>query len=169
MNSTSTSVGGWPASNMRKFVTPIYDENNVLIEDSGTIYNALPKVIRNNIIDTRVISGYESGKSENYTSIDKLYLLSLMEVYGSVPISNNQTTDKVSTETRRLDYYTNMREQNKNNSGAIKYLKGTVKTWWTCSADARLDTAFFAVYTNGNFSSYTASIGWGVSPAFRLG
>ena len=68
MNSTSTNVGGWPATELRAYV-------------NNDIYNALPEILRNAIINTTVVSGHGSTAGEtNFTSTDKLYLLSTKEV-----------------------------------------------------------------------------------------
>ena len=58
---------GWPASAMRTFV-------------NNDIYNSLPSDLRSGIVETTVVSGYGSSDSANFTSTDKLYLLSPMEV-----------------------------------------------------------------------------------------
>ncbi|MBR7042164.1 MAG: hypothetical protein IKI04_01545, partial [Bacilli bacterium] len=59
---------GWTASTMRSYV-------------STDIYNAFPNEIKNGIIDTIVISGHGSNDSNNFSTIDKLYLLSAHEIY----------------------------------------------------------------------------------------
>ena len=69
MNDTTTNVGGWPASGMRAFV-------------NNDIYNALPSDLKNGIINTTVVSGHGSTSGEtNFTSTDKVYLLSPVEIY----------------------------------------------------------------------------------------
>ena len=56
MNNVNTNVGGWPSSGMRTYV-------------NNDIYNALPEVIKNAIIDTTVVSGHGSTTGEtNFTS-----------------------------------------------------------------------------------------------------
>ena len=72
MNSTNTNVGGWPASEMRTYV-------------NSDIYNALPSELKNGIINTTVVSSHGNTSGEtNFTSIDKLYLLSTHEVFEDV-------------------------------------------------------------------------------------
>ena len=67
-NATGTTVGGWPASEMRTYV-------------NSDIYNVLPTTLKNAIIDTTVVSGHGDVAGEtNFTSTDKLYLLSTKEV-----------------------------------------------------------------------------------------
>ena len=79
---------GWPATSMRKYV-------------NSNIYNALPSALRNGIINTTVISSYGSYDSSNFTSTDKLYLLSPGEVFTDW----SSQYDKAKSLTRTLDYY----------------------------------------------------------------
>ena len=160
MNSTGTNAGGWPASEMRAYLNDL-DAN---INTDGVIYNALPEELKNNIIETKVVSGYENGKTENYTSTDKLYLLSTKEVYGT-----SQKYDKVTTETRQLDYYETKKVSTSSYSGAIKKLNGSANWWWLRSADSSTAHAFFCVDINGGWGSYAATDANGVAPAFRIG
>ena len=96
MNSTSTNVGGWKDSEMRKYV-------------NSDIYNALPTELKNAIIDTTVVSGHGSNDSANFTTTDKLYLLSSVEVWGT---SDHET---VTTDfSRQLDYYKDLGLTEKN-------------------------------------------------------
>ena len=154
MHTKSSNVGGWPACEMRTYV-------------NTTIYNSLPEILRNNIIDTTVISGHGSTSGEtNFTSTDKIYLLCHVEVHGS-----NSNTDTVTlNETRQLDYYSaypvNMTEY----SGAIKQLNGTNQSWWLRTPYATSNTYYRYVYTNGVGTYYTiANYALGLSPAFRIG
>ena len=93
MNSTGTNVGGWPATELRAYV-------------NNDIYNALPEILRNAIINTTVVSGHGSTAGEtNFTSTDKLYLLSTKEVWGKEGTTNTINYDSAEIETRQLDYY----------------------------------------------------------------
>ena len=87
MNSESTNVGGWPASEMRTYI-------------NTDIYNAIPETIRNAIVETNVVSGHgNTTGEENFISTDKLYLLSLKE------IGISSTSDSARDMSRVLDYY----------------------------------------------------------------
>ena len=92
MNSTNTNAGGWPATSMRTYV-------------NNDIYNALPSELKNGIIDTYVVSGHGPSHSANFTSTDKLYLLSTKEVWGKEGTSNVINYDTTDAYTRQLDYY----------------------------------------------------------------
>ena len=107
MNDTNTNVGGWPATSMRTFV-------------NTDIYNAIPSEIKNAIIDTTVVSGHGSTSGEtNFTSTDKLYLLSTAEVWAQGS-SNTISYDTARDLTRQLHYYKNLGTSTSNYSGAIK-------------------------------------------------
>ncbi len=186
MNDTDTSVGGWPASGMYTFV-------------NNDIYNSLPSELKNAIIDTTVVSGHELDASANYTSTDKLYLLSTAEIWvDAVSNSNNinklyddsrineyilpladvgpldptilsLTADTARNVTRQLDYYKNLGVTTSNYSGAIKKNGTIASAWWLCSANSNYDSYFFVVNSSGYFGHNYASTTRGVAPAFRIG
>ena len=153
MNTTDSNVGGWPASEMRTYVN----------ED---IYNALPNDLKNIIIDTRVVSGYGSNDSSNFISIDKMYLLCYVEIYGN----NDNYADQVkNTETRQLDYYSGVPVTSSSYSGAIKQRNGSNIVWWSRSANPGNRYNFRLINSNGVWNYEDASISYGISPAFRVG
>ena len=154
MNSSATNIGGWPASEMRIYV-------------NDTIYNALPEILRNAIIDTEVVSkcGCLSGFDDyaevcrnldnggnNYYSIDKIYLLSTEEIcYGSMG------------ENRCLDYYSN--------SDDIYNAMTKNQVWWLRDPNIyNKYKGFYSVVYYGIDSMPAYSYAErGVSPAFRIG
>ena len=151
MNSTNTNVGGWPASAMRTYV-------------NTTVYNALPSDLQNVIATTTVVSGHGSTSGEaNFTSSDKLYLLSTKEVW-----NGGTGYDTVEAETRQLDYYKNKGVTTSNYSGAIKQYNGTNSTWWLRSARSYATYLFFTVASFGAWSGDGANATTGVAPAFRI-
>ena len=154
MNAEKTNVGGWPATSMRTFV------NNF-------IYNAIPSEIKNAIIDTTVVSGHGPDDAENFTSTDKLYLLSTAEVWAQGS-SNTISTDTARDNTRQLDYYKNLGVTTSNYSGAIKKNGTWDGNWWLRAADSSNTYFFLSVNSNGAYDNYVASLGSGVAPAFRL-
>ena len=157
MNDTATNVGGWPATTMRTFV-------------NNDIYNAIPSEIKNAIIDTTVVSGHGSTSGEtNFTSTDKLYLLSTAEVWaqGSSNTINNDTARDV---TRQLDYYKNLGTSTSNYSGAIKKNGTSADYWWLRGVYSSIDDYFFIVTGSGDWSNnYSSRAAYGVVPAFRIG
>ena len=152
MNSTSTDTGGWPASELYTYV-------------QNDIYNALPSELKNGIIDTYVVSGHGKNDPPNFTSTDKLYLLSTMEVWGSNPGGYDTAT----AETRQLDYYENNGVTTSSPGGAIKQYNGSNPEWWLRAASTYFSNMFYNVSKGGdsyyNFANYSS----GVAPAFRIG
>ena len=156
MNDTNTNVGGWPASSMYTFV-------------NNDIYNALPDEIKNAIIDTTVVSGHGSTSGEtNFTSTDKLYLLSTAEVWAQGS-SNTIGDDTARDVTRQLDYYKNLGVTTSNGSGAIKKNGTSATNWWLRAAISHGTIGFLRVDNNGDWIYNGATATYGVAPAFRLG
>ena len=180
MNDTDTNVGGWPATSMRTFV-------------NNNIYNAIPSEIKNAIIDTTVVSGHGSTSGEtNFTSTDKLYLLSTAEVWADAVSSSNGINgidekfsilplavpevdtcgvecDNARNVTRQLDYYKNLGTTPTNYSGAIKKNGTSAAYWWLRAAKSTITSSFYRVSSSGHYSQNVADTTNGVSPAFRIG
>ena len=180
MNDTSTNVGGWPATSMRTFV-------------NNDIYNSLPSEIKNAIIDTTVVSSHGSTSGEtNFTSTDKLYLLSTAEVWADAVSSSNGINgidEKISISplatrpetqgcgiecdnarnlTRQLDYYKKEGVTTSNYSKAIKMYNSSASRWWLRSASSSDIVPFYYVWMTGDSGNNGASAAYGVSVAFRL-
>ena len=156
MNDTYTNVGGWPATSMRIFV-------------NNDIYNLLPSDLKNGIIDTTVVSSYGSEDSSNFTSTDKLYLLSPTEIWSDWKSNSGSNYDTARDVTRQLDYYKNEGVTTSNYSKAIKFYNSTDDWWWLRSARSIDDYSFYNVYYYGGWSYDSATYTYGVSPAFRIG
>lgn len=156
MNSTDTGSGGWPVSEMYSFV-------------NTDIYNTLPSDLQNVIIDTYSVSGHEPGKTTNYISTDKLYLLSTKEVWGKDGVSDTIDYDSAEAETRQLDYYKNNGVTTASYSGTVKTYKGIASQWWLRAAHSNYNTGFYHVRSSGGWSSADATYTTGVAPAFRIG
>ena len=153
MNDPATNVGGWPASSLYTFV-------------NNDIYNAIPSEIKNAIIDTTVVSGHGKSDTENFTSTDKLYLLSTAEVWAQGS-SNTISGDTAKDLTRQLDYYKNLGTSTNSYSGAIK--KNGASAWWLRTASSNTNNYFYIVIESGDWSDDHANATNVVSPAFRLG
>ena len=154
MNATETNVGGWPGSSMYTFV-------------NNDIYDSLPSELKNAIIDTTVVSGYgTTAVGTNFTSTDKLYLLSTAEVW-----LNGAKYDKAIDVTRQLDYYKILGITTSNHAGAIKKNGTSNFEWWLRSgrSDYGKTTLFYAVDYAGTAQGFQANRVYGVSPAFRIG
>ena len=145
----TNNKGGWEYSEMRTYV-------------NGDIYNALPTELKNMIIDTTVVSGHGSNDSTNFTTTDKLYLLSTKEVWTNNSYSNNDSAKDL---TRTMDYYIT----NTSYSFRKKQYNGSVSHWWLRSALSNYSVNFYKVDDTGDSTSNISSTLYGVSPAFRLG
>ena len=150
LNSTTTNIGGWPASEGRTYV-------------NSTILNALPSDLQNVIADTTVISGHGSTSGEtNFTSTDKLYFLSTKEIWGEI------VDDTINTETKQLDYYKNLGVTTSSYIGAIKQYNGSNSYWWLRSASKVRSDSFMMVRYIGTWTYSIARNSNGISPAFRI-
>ena len=155
INSSSTNSGGWPSSSARTYI-------------NSTIYNALPTELQNVITSTTVVSGHGSGSTSNFTSTDKLYLLSTAEIWAQ-GTSSTITRDTARDQTRQLDYYKEQGVTTNNYKAAIKKSSSATSIWWTRTAYSSNTTTFFGVSAAGTNASYSASYSRGISPAFRIG
>ena len=155
MYDRASNLNGWPVTEMHTFV-------------NTNVYNALPSDLRSVIIDTTTISGHGQSDTNNFTSTDKLYLLSTAEIWaqGSSNAINYDTARNV---TRQLDYYKNLGTSTSNYSGAIKKDGTITSNWWLRSARSSSGSGFYYVSANGSSNSSTAISTNGVSPAFRIG
>lgn len=164
MNGTNTNVGGWPATETRELA-------------NGEGFNNLPSDLQKVIIDTKVISGHGNTAGEtNFTSTDKLYLLSAHEVYEDGTSNQVSSKDTAWNNTRQLDYY---KARNVTADGhfssAMKWVdieEGTYP-WWLRTAYSYGNDTFLYVSYDGNYSIVTASgangAAPGFAPAFRIG
>ena len=152
------NVGGWPASDMR---------NNYV---NGDFFNKLPNDLQKVIIDTKVISGHGNTSGEtNFTSTDKIYLLSPHEVYEDGTSNKVSTSDTAYSQTRQLDYYKSKGVTTTNYSSAAKKFGTETSRWWLRSARKDTNVYFISATENGKWGSNGASGNYGFSPAFRIG
>ena len=155
MNENGTNTGGWPATTMRTFI-------------NNEIYNSLPSELRNAIINTKVVSSYGKRDTENFTSSDKLYLLSTAEIWAQGS-SNTIDYDTARDVTRQLDYYKKMNVDTEKFDSTIKKIEDNADIWWLRTAVSDLDNDFYYVYSEGNWEQDHTDFETGVSPAFRIG
>ena len=153
-----TNVGGWPATPLRTYA-------------NGEFFNKLPSDLQSVIIDTKVISGHGSTSGEtNFTSTDKIYLLSAHEVYENGTSNQVSIYDTAYTNTRQLDYYKNKDVTTNNYSVAIKKnVSGSNFNWWLRTANFEYNYSFLLVVSDGNWNNFNANITHGFAPAFRIG
>ena len=144
------NVDGYPASAMYTYL-------------NTTIYNKLKAEIGDIIIDTTVVSGHGSTTGEtNFTSTDKLYLLSTKEVGFDVDC------DTAKIETRKLDYY-DAGTGDAAKAKRVKQYNESNKFWWFRSASSFSTNYFYNVNASGSNDYGNANDTRGVAPAFRIG
>ena len=157
MNSSGTNAGSWPASAMRTYV-------------NNDIYNALPNELKNKIVSTTVISGHSWIDSSDFTSTDKIYLLSFYEIFGTADVNNSlHYSGTAYNSTRQLDFYANINSLYSNLSETYKLYDNSVYGWWLRSPYSHNSGSFFGIYDCGYVDDGNASEVCGVSPAFRIG
>ena len=164
MNSTSTNIGGWPGSGLYTYL-------------QGTFFNNLPNDLKSVIKPTRVISGYgcasgwsysaqicsnKDNSGNNFSSIDKLYLFSLVEVLG---VNSNDTAAGT---THQLEYYVG------NANRSTKQYQGKNNWYWSRTANYRDKDSFLIITTDGSWTNFSANSDTdsgraGLVPAFRIG
>ncbi len=157
MNSTNTNVGGWPATAMRTYA-------------NGDFFNKLPSDLQNVIIGTKVISGHGSTTGEtNFTSEDKIYLLSVHEVWEDGTRNQVSSKDTSYNNTRQLDYYKSQGVTTNSYSGAIKQYNSSNSPWWPRAPRSNNSFYFLYVTISGDWSDNSATNTYGFAPAFRIG
>ena len=165
------SKGGWEYSDMRSYLnSTTYAYENIDYSTTG-IYSSLPEVIKNAIIDTTVVSGHNKNDTTNFTTTDKLYLLSTHEVWEDVDGNTSSGIDYCDTaynNTRQLDYYKGLNVTTSNHGSEIKKNGTSNSFWWLRSANSTGTLYFDTVGTYGDWSNATATNANGVSPAFRI-
>ena len=174
MNSTNTNVGGWKGSAMRTYLNGDTDDhmtyNDTTNGPTATFFSKLPKELRDVIENTKVVSGHGSTTGEtNFTSTDKIYLLSSHEVWEDGTSGQVSSKDTAYNQTRRLDYYKNLGVTTSSYSGAKKKYNNSNSRWWLCAANFGSDSGFLTVYSSGYWYGNSASGANGLAPAFRIG
>lgn len=139
MNSSNTNSGGWTSCAMRQTHLP-------------AILALMPTEVQNGIREVNKLTSAGSASATINTTADKLFLLSEIEVFGSV--SNSK-----SGEGTQYDYYKAGNSKVKNHNGSAYY-------WWERSPFGNNAKHFCYVYSNGGTSYNPASVGIGVAFAF---
>ena len=154
MKSTQSNSGSWPSSDMKTFI-------------NSKILPAMPSDLLRGIISTTVVSGHGNADSSNFTSTDRIYLLSTGEVWADG--TSNQILDSARSVTRQLDYYKSLGVTTDNYSGAIKYNGTSAARWWLRSPVSNVVNLYYSVGSAGGTSTPYSNNSYGVSPAFRIG
>lgn len=136
--------GGWRDCAMRTYV-------------NNDLYNTLPEVLKNAVIDTTVVTANENSGEEPYITTDKLYLLVPKELTGG----NN--TDA----TRQLDYYVSQGATSSN----MEPLRKESNSYSSILALRRPTGSYFysVSYNPIHYAQFSIYSTIGVAPAFRIG
>lgn len=135
MNSSRTNNGGWTSCVMRQTHLP-------------AILSKMPTEVRNNIREVNKLTSAGNQSATINTTADKLFLLSEIEIFGSIAHS-------YSGEGTQYDYY------KAGNSRA----KGGADSWWERSPSAS-DSTHFCFVLRGNASGSNANYATGVAFGF---
>lgn len=140
MNSRGTNVNGWRGSVMRT-------------STMTTILNQLPSDLKSVLKFVNKVTSKGNKQSELETTSDKLFLLSEIEVFGTIKFS-------FSGEGTQYKYYTD-------GNSTIKYIgSSTYNGWWERSPWSGYNNAFCTVGSDGNPSEESAGNDAGVSFGF---
>ncbi len=141
------NIGGWPNTLNSSYL-------------DSTIYNALPSDLQSVIANTTVVSGHGSNTgAENYTTTNKLFLLSLKE------LGLSYEYDTAASSTATLDYY----QTHNTNADRIKQYNGTDTAYWTRVAEGNNMWWYREVSNTGDSIGLSGTENnVGIAPAFRL-
>ena len=139
MNSSNTNSGGWTNCKMRQTHLP-------------AILSLMPTEVQNDIREVNKLTSAGNRSSTIDTTADKLFLLSEIEIFGSVSHSK-------SGEGTQYDYY-------KAGNSKVKKRNGSGDRWWERSPYDRSSTYFCMVLGNGSADYLGASRAHGVAFGF---
>ena len=139
MNRSDTNRGGWTSCAMRQTHLP-------------AILALMPTEVQNGIRKVNKLTSAGSQSSTINTTADKLFLLSEIEIFGSVRYSK-------SGEGTQYDYY-------KAGNSKVKNRNGSAAAWWERSPNANNSTYFCVVRSSGYATSDLASHAYGVAFGF---
>jgi hypothetical protein len=135
MNSYRTNNGGWTSCVMRQTHLP-------------AILSKMPTEVRNNIREVNKLTSAGNQSATINTTADKLFLLSEIEIFGSVSHSK-------SGEGTQYDYYKAGNSRAKDGAGS----------WWERGPNGN-DSKHFCFVLRGNASSANANYATGVAFGF---
>ena len=138
MNSSNTNSGGWTSCAMRSTHLP-------------AILALMPTEVQNGIREVNKLTSAGSQSATINTTADKLFLLSEIEIFGSVSYSK-------SGEGTQYDYY-------KAGNSKVKKYNGSANDWWERSPAGSHSTRFCVVHSTGSAvltdASYAGSVAFG--------
>ena len=139
MNSSNSNIGGWTSCAMRQTHLP-------------AILAKMPTEVQNGIREVSKLTSAGSSSTTINTTADKLFLLSEIEIFGSV-------SNSVSGEGTQYDYY-------KAGNSKVKNYNGSAYSWWERSPFVSFSSAFCIVRGDGSTNFASSGGAAGVSFAF---
>lgn len=139
MNTSNTNSGGWTSCAMRQTHLP-------------AILSQMPTEVQNGIREVNKLTSAGKQSATINTTADKLFLLSEIEIFGSVSYSK-------SGEGTQYDYY-------KAGNSKVKKYNGSAYAWWERSPRGSYSTYFCCVDSNGDAYYSSASSAYGVAFGF---
>lgn len=140
MNSSSTNSGGWTSCAMRTTHLP-------------AILSLMPSEVQTGIKEVNKLTSAGSSSSTIQTTADKLFLLSEIEIFGSLTYS-------YSGEGSQYAYYSEGNSKIKSSVGGNKV------RWYERSPQKNSTTAFCCIAVNGTANLEGAKTAYGVAFAF---
>ena len=140
MNDSDDAIGGWASCDMRQMFLP-------------AVLAMMPTEVQNGIREVNKLTSAGSQSSTINTTADKLFLLSEIEIFGSVTYS-------MSGEGSQYAYY-------KAGNSRVKSHNGTETKWWERSRSSR-DVASFCCVSEEGRAQYTNQRAHYVSVAFAF-
>ena len=140
MEASDINTNGWGGCVMRQTTM-------------ATLFNQLPSALRDAIKHVNKLTSAGNQSSNILTSSDRLFLLSEMEVFGTI-------TSSKAGEGSQYAYYAA-------GNSTIKYRSGSASHWWERSPTGSSATGFCHVHSSGTAANtYTASSSYGVAFGF---
>lgn len=137
MNASNTNRGGWESSAMRTTYLP-------------EILSLMPREVQAGIREVSKLTATGQNSSEITTTADKLFLLSVIEIYGTIQSSKEG-------EGKQYAWYAA-------GNTKLKTIAGTPVTWWQRSPYS--DDAFCSIGSAGFTTTSSATTANGVAIAF---
>ncbi len=139
MNRSNPNTPGWASCAMRSTSLP-------------TLLSWMPTEVQNGIREVNKLTSAGSQSATINTTVDKLFLLSEIEIFGSVSYSK-------SGEGTQYAYY-------KAGNSKIKYQNGRAIQWWGRSLNSSDSTRFCGVRSIGSADSFSQNDKIGVAFGF---
>ena len=147
MNNSSTNVGGWQASLMRKNVMPM-------------IKAAFPADLKAVIKPSTIFTTQGSGNGSCTATQDEVFLLAEYEVFGKRTTASTQEQNYL----KQYAYYAagNSKRKYKHNA------TNAAAKWWVRSSTYDFSNGFCFVNADGISNSDLSISSYGVSPCFKV-